>query len=208
MGAAIFRKLFMSSASSALGTGAAIGISNAVAPAAPSIQGSNITSADVDDSKNLMKFDFYGGTSFFIIMLMILIYLVVIVVMPVYCCVVLPIQTTPKEEWKKMEVGTCTDDRTVQQAWCTGVATRSIGWKGTYWDLIAKTHMRCITYILLHYIWKINVNIQDVYHRALLPFQSNTWKKKNDIEIHSFSKIIFLTIFFHSKNIKRISINE
>jgi len=63
MGAAIFRKLFMSSASSALGTGAAIGISNAVAPAAPSIQGSNITSADVDDSKNLMKFDFYGGTS-------------------------------------------------------------------------------------------------------------------------------------------------
>ena len=121
---------------------------------------------------------------------------------------VLPIQTTTKEEWKEMEVGTCTDDRTAQQAGCTGVATRSIGWKGTYWDLIAKTHMRCITYILLHYIWKINVNIQDVYHRALLPFQSDTLKKKNYIEIHSFSKIIFLTIFFHSKNIKRISINE
>ncbi len=121
---------------------------------------------------------------------------------------VFPIQTTPKEEWKEMEVGTCTDDRTAQQAGCTAVATRSIGWKGTSWDLIAKTHMRCITYILLHYIWKINVNMQDVYHRALLPFQSNTWKKKHDIEIHSSSKIIFLTIFFHSKNIKRTSINE
>ena len=103
MGAAIFRKLFMSSASSALGTGAAIGISNAVAPAAPSIQGSNITSAEVDDSKNLMKFDFYGGTSFFMIMLMILIFLVVIVVMPMYCCGCSPYKLRQKrkeEKWK------------------------------------------------------------------------------------------------------------
>ena len=35
MGAANFRKLFMSSASSAIGTGTVLGISSAMAPAAP-----------------------------------------------------------------------------------------------------------------------------------------------------------------------------
>ena len=104
MAGAVIHKLFMSSASSALGTGAAIGISNAVAPAAPSIQGSNITSAEVDDSKNLMKFDFYGGTSFFMIMLMILIFLVVIVVMPVYCCGCSPYKRRQKRNEKKWKL--------------------------------------------------------------------------------------------------------
>ena len=70
--AAYIRKLFMSSASSAIGTGTVLGIHSAMAPAAPSIQGSDIRDAKVDDSKNLMKFDFYGGSSFFMIMLMIL----------------------------------------------------------------------------------------------------------------------------------------
>ena len=104
MAGAMIRKLFMSSASSAIGTGAAIGIANAVAPAAPSIQGSNITSAEVDDSKNLMKFDFYGGTSFFMIMLMILIFLVVIVVMPVYCCGCSPYKRRQKRNEKKWKL--------------------------------------------------------------------------------------------------------
>ena len=104
MAGAIIRKLFMSSASSAIGTGAAIGISNAVAPAAPSIQGSNITSAEVDDSKNLMKFDFYGGTSFFMIMLMIKFFLVVIVVMPVYCCGCSPYKRRQKRNEKKWKL--------------------------------------------------------------------------------------------------------
>ena len=103
MGAAIFRKLFMSSASSAIGTGTVLGIHRAMAPAAPSIQGSNITSAEVDDLNNLMKFYFYGCTSFFMIMLMILIFLVVIVVMPVYCCGCSPYKLRQKrneEKWK------------------------------------------------------------------------------------------------------------
>ena len=104
MGAAIFRKLFMSSASSALGTGAAIGISNAVAPAAPSIQGSDIRDAKVDDSKNLMKFDLDGGSSFFMIVLMILIFLVVIVVMPVYCCGCSPYKRRQKRNEKKWKL--------------------------------------------------------------------------------------------------------
>merc|ERR1711895_40173 len=74
-----------------------------MAPAAPSIQGSDIKNAEADDSKNLMKFDFYGGPSFFMIMLMILIFLVVIVVMPVYCCGCSPYKRHQKrneEKWK------------------------------------------------------------------------------------------------------------
>ena len=104
MAGAMIRKLFMSSASSAIGTGTVLGIHRAMAPAAPSIQGSNITSAEVDDSKNLMKFDFYGGTSFFMIMLMILIFLVVIVVMPVYCCGCSPYKRRQKRNEKKWKL--------------------------------------------------------------------------------------------------------
>ena len=97
------RKLFMSSASSAIGTGTVLGIHRAMAPAAPSIQGSDIRDAKVDDSKNLMKFDLDGGSSFFMIVLMILIFLVVIVVMPMYCCGCSPYKLRQKrkeEKWK------------------------------------------------------------------------------------------------------------
>jgi len=74
MAGAVIRKLFMSSASSAIGTGTVLGIHGAMAPAAPSIQGSDIRDAKVDDSKNLMKFDLERGSSFFIIVLMIVIF--------------------------------------------------------------------------------------------------------------------------------------
>ena len=104
MAGAMIRKLFMSSASSAIGTGTVLGIHGAMAPAAPSIQGSDIRDAKVDDSKNLMKFDFYGGTSFFMIMLMILIFLVVIVVMPVYCCGCSPYKRRQKRNEKKWKL--------------------------------------------------------------------------------------------------------
>ena len=103
MAGAMIRKLFMSSASSAIGTGTVLGISSAMAPAAPSIQGSDIRDAKVDDSKNLMKFDLDGGSSFFMIVLMILIFLVVIVVMPMYCCGCSPYKLRQKrkeEKWK------------------------------------------------------------------------------------------------------------
>ena len=103
MAGAMIRKLFMSSASSAIGTGTVLGIHRAMAPAAPSIQGSDIRDAKVDDSKNLMKFDLDGGSSFFMIVLMILIFLVVIVVMPMYCCGCSPYKLRQKrkeEKWK------------------------------------------------------------------------------------------------------------
>ena len=103
MAGAMIRKLFMSSASSAIGTGTVLGIHRAMAPAAPSIQGSDIRDAKVDNSKNLMKFDLDGGSSFFMIVLMILIFLVVIVVMPMYCCGCSPYKLRQKrkeEKWK------------------------------------------------------------------------------------------------------------
>ena len=93
----------MSSASSAIGTGTVLGIHGAMAPAAPSIQGSDIRDAKVDDSNNLMKFDFDGGSSFFMIVMILLIFLVVIIVMPMYCCGCSPYKLCKKrkeEKWK------------------------------------------------------------------------------------------------------------
>ena len=100
----LIRKLFMSSASSAIGTGTVLGIHGAMAPDAPSIEGSDIRDAKVDDSNNLMKFDFDGGSSFFMIVLILLIFLVVIVVMPMYCCGCSPYKLCKKrkeEKWKR-----------------------------------------------------------------------------------------------------------
>ena len=94
----------MSSASSAIGTGTVLGIHGAMAPDAPSIEGSDIRDAKVDDSNNLMKFDFDGGSSFFMIVLILLIFLVVIVVMPMYCCGCSPYKLCKKrkeEKWKR-----------------------------------------------------------------------------------------------------------
>ena len=104
MAGAMIRKLFMSSASWAIGTGTVLGIHRAMAPAAPSIQGSDIRDAKVDESKNLMKFDLDGGSSFFMIVLILLIFLVVIVVMPMYCCGCSPYKLCKKrkeEKWKR-----------------------------------------------------------------------------------------------------------
>ena len=98
------KKLFMSSASSAIGTGTVLGIHGAMAPDAPSIEGSDIRDAKVDDSNNLMKFDFDGGSSFFMIVMILLIFLVVIIVMPMYCCGCSPYKLCKKrkeEKWKR-----------------------------------------------------------------------------------------------------------
>ena len=104
MAGALFRKLFMSSASSAIGTGTVLGIHGAMAPEAPSIQGSDLRDATVDESKNLMKIDMDGGTSFFMIALMILICLLVVIAVPMCCCGCSPHKLRQKrreEKWKK-----------------------------------------------------------------------------------------------------------
>ena len=86
MAGALFRKLFMSLASSAIGTGTVLGIHGAMAPEAPSIQGSDLRDATVDESKNLMKINMTSGTSFFMIALVILICLLVVITVPMCCC--------------------------------------------------------------------------------------------------------------------------
>ena len=99
MAGALFRKLFMSSASSAIGTGTVLGIHGAMAPEAPSIQGSDLRDATVDESKNLMKIDMDGGTSFFMIVC-----LLVVITVPMCCCGCSPHKLRQKrreEKWKK-----------------------------------------------------------------------------------------------------------
>ena len=71
MAGAMIKKLFMSSASSAIGTGTVLGVHSALAPETPSIQGSDLRQATVDESKNLMKIDMSGASSFFMIALVI-----------------------------------------------------------------------------------------------------------------------------------------
>ena len=74
-----------------------------MAPEAPSIQGSDLREATVDESKNLMKIDMSGGTSFFMIALVILICLLVVITVPC-CCGCSPHtlrQKRKEEKWKK-----------------------------------------------------------------------------------------------------------
>ena len=93
----------MSSSSSAIGTGTVLGMHAAMAPDAPSIQGSEIRDAKVDDSKNLMKFDFDAGSSYFIIVLVILIVLVLVIVIPMYCCGCTPYKLCKKRKEDKFQ---------------------------------------------------------------------------------------------------------
>ena len=75
-----------------------------MAPDAPSIQGSDLRDATVDESKNLMKIDMSGGTSFFMIALVILICLLVVITVPMCCCGCSPhklCQKRKEEKWKK-----------------------------------------------------------------------------------------------------------
>ena len=97
------KKLFMSASSSAIGTGTILGLDAAIGPHAPSIQGSEIRDAKVDDSKNLMKFDFDAGSSYFIIVLVILIVLVLVIVIPMYCCGCTPYKLCKKRKEDKFK---------------------------------------------------------------------------------------------------------
>ena len=104
MAGALFRKLFMSSASSAIGTGTVLWIHGAMAPEEASIQGSDLRDATVDESRNLMKINMDGSTSYFMISLVILICLLVVMTVPMCCCSCSPLKLRQKrreEKWKK-----------------------------------------------------------------------------------------------------------
>ena len=103
MAGALIKKLFMSSASSAIGTGTVLGVHSALAPETPTIQG-DLRQASVDESKNLMKIDMSGASSFFFIALVITICLLLFITLPMCCYGCSPHKLRKKreeEKWKK-----------------------------------------------------------------------------------------------------------
>ena len=59
-----------------------------------------------------------------------------------------------------------------------------------------KTHLRCISSVLLHYNCKINANIQDVYHRLNL---ERALKGRYPLVLYFFC---IMVIRFYTKNLK------
>ena len=59
---ALFKKLFMSSASSTIGTGTILGLHGAMAPDEATFQSSDLSEATVDESRNMLKVDMDGPT--------------------------------------------------------------------------------------------------------------------------------------------------
>ena len=99
---ALIKKLFISSASSAIGTGTVLGLHGAMAPDEATFQGSDLSEATVDESRNMLKVDMDGSTSYFAIALLILLCLVVMGAITV-CCGCSPSKMARKrqeEEWK------------------------------------------------------------------------------------------------------------
>ena len=74
---ALIKKLFMSSASSAIGTGTVLGVHSAMAPEEPTFQRSDLREAKVDESRNMLKVNMDGSSSYFAIALMVLMVLVI-----------------------------------------------------------------------------------------------------------------------------------
>ena len=100
---ALFKKLFMSSASSAIGTGTVLGIHGAMAPDEATFQDSDLSEATVDESRNMLKVDMDGSTSYYAIALLVLLCLVVMVTITI-CCGCSPSKMAKRrqeEEWKE-----------------------------------------------------------------------------------------------------------
>ena len=98
----LIKKLFMSSASSTIGKGTVLGIHGAMAPEKATFQGSYLSKATVDESRNMIKVDMDGSTSYFAITLLDLLCLVVMVAITV-CCGCSPSKMAKRrqeEEWK------------------------------------------------------------------------------------------------------------
>ena len=79
------KNLFMSSASSAIGTGTVLGIHGAMAPEEARFQDSTLNEAKIDDSRNMFKVDMDGSTGYFAIALFILLCLVAMGAISVCC---------------------------------------------------------------------------------------------------------------------------
>ena len=99
----LVKKLFMSSASSTIGTGTVLGIHGAMAPEEARFQDSTLNEAKIDDSRNMFKVDKDGSTGYFAIALFILLCLIAMGAISV-CCGCSPSRMAKRrqeEEWKE-----------------------------------------------------------------------------------------------------------
>ena len=97
---ALLKKLFMSSASSAIGTGTVLGIHSAMAPSDPTFQRSDLRDASVDESRNLMKVNMDASSSYFTIVMFALLSLVMMVTIAT-CCGCSPAKLARRESEEK-----------------------------------------------------------------------------------------------------------
>ena len=99
------KKLFMSSASSAIGTGNVLGLHGAMAPDEATFQASDLSEATVDESRNMLKVDMDGSTSYFAIALLVLLCLVAMVATTMCCgCSPSKMAKRRQEEERKEEI--------------------------------------------------------------------------------------------------------
>ena len=105
---ALFKKLFMSSASSAIGTGTVLGMHSAMSPSDPTFQRSDLRDASVDESRNLMKVDMDALVSYFTIMVFAILLLLLIGTIAICCgCSQSKYARREKEKNGRMRSGSC-----------------------------------------------------------------------------------------------------
>ena len=100
---AMLRKWFMSSTSSAVGTGTVLGLHSALSPSEPAFKGSDMREAHVDESKNLVKVNMDSTTSYFTIVVCAILFLLLVGTIAI-CCGWSPSKLAKREReerWKE-----------------------------------------------------------------------------------------------------------
>ena len=101
---ALFRKWFMSSTSSAVGTGTVLGLHSALSPRESAFKGSDMREAHLDESKNLVKVTMDSTTSYFKIVIGAILVLLLVGAIAICCCGWSPTKATRREKeerWKE-----------------------------------------------------------------------------------------------------------
>ena len=82
---ALFKKWFLSSTSSAVGTGTVLGIHSAISPKESAFKGSDMREAHLDESKNLVKVNMDSTTSYFTIVVGAILFLLLVGTIALCC---------------------------------------------------------------------------------------------------------------------------
>ena len=101
---ALFKKWFMSSTSSAVGTGTVLGLHSALSPKESAFKGSDMREAHLDESKNLVKVTMDSTTSYFTIVVGAILVLLLVGTIAICCCGWSPSKTARRqreERWKE-----------------------------------------------------------------------------------------------------------